>query len=155
MIVSKSQLIPIRGRTPYDRTISVPTDDALCHPRRMRGGWLARCAVGLAVLASAAEAKPHRVVVLDFVGPPKLADLGRGSVMTLMLQHYEVVPTKRWDAERSQATGHGPEKWAQAARQLNVEAVIDGWVDDGRAQTLTVAVLDASTGTQIDTFKVE
>jgi hypothetical protein len=106
--------------------------------------------------ASIADAKPRKVVVLDFDGPRALADTGRSNVMSLLGDQYDVVATKRWESARAQASGHGPQQWQQAARQSGVDAVIEGWVqDEGHHHTLTIAVRDASTGTEIDTFSVK
>ena len=106
--------------------------------------------------ASTVDAKPRKVVVLDFDGPRALADTGRSNVMSLLGDQYDVVATKRWESARAQASGHGPQQWQQAARQSGVDAVIEGWVqDEGHHHTLTIAVRDASTGTEIDTFSVK
>jgi hypothetical protein len=94
--------------------------------------------------------------VLDFDGPRALADLGKSNIMSLLGDQYDVVATKRWETARAQASGHGPQQWSQAAKQSGVDAVIEGWVqDEGRHHTLTIAVRDAATGTEIDTFSVK
>src|SRR5690348_9531706 len=98
------------------------------------------------VVSAAADAKPRRVVVLDFDGPRALADTGRSTVMSLLGEQYDVVATKRWESARASAAGHGPQQWRQAAKQAGVDAVIEGWVqDEGRHHVMTVAVRDAST----------
>jgi uncharacterized protein YidB (DUF937 family) len=109
------------------------------------------------VLSSAtADAKPRRVVILDFDGPRALADNGKSAVMGLLGDQYDVVATRRWESARAQASGHGPQQWRQAAKQAGVDAVIEGWVqDEGRHHVMTVAVRDASTGNQIDTISVK
>src|SRR5215468_10430027 len=113
-------------------------------------------AASLAAAASNADAKPRRIVVLDFDGPRALADVGRSNVMNLIGDQYDVVATKRWESARAQASGHGPQQWQQASKQSGVDAVIEGWVqEEGKHHTLTIAVRDASTGTEIDTFSVK
>jgi hypothetical protein len=108
------------------------------------------------VASAAADAKPRRVVVLDFDGPRVLADTGRSTVMSLLGDQYDVVATKRWESARAQAAGHGPQQWRQAAKQAGVDAVIEGWVqDEGRHHVMTVAVRDAATGNEIDTITVK
>jgi hypothetical protein len=108
------------------------------------------------VISATAEAKPRRIVVLDFDGPRALADTGRSTVMSLLGDSYDVVATRRWESARAQAPGHGPQQWRQAAKQAGVDAVIEGWVqDEGRHHVMTVAVRDASTGNEIDTISVK
>lgn len=110
----------------------------------------------LVASAAVADAKPRRVVVLDFDGPRTLADTGRSTVMSLLGDQYDVVATRRWESARAQAPGHGPQQWRQAAKQAGVDAVIEGWVqDEGRHHVMTVAVRDASTGNEIDTISVK
>ena len=110
----------------------------------------------LLAASATAEAKPRRVVVLDFDGPRVLADVGRSSVMSLLGDQYDVVATRRWETARAQAAGHGPQQWRQAAKQAGVDAVIEGWVqDEGRHHVMTVAVRDAATGNEIDTITIK
>jgi hypothetical protein len=105
--------------------------------------------------ASAADAKPRRVVVLDFDGPRQLADNGRSAVMSVLGDQYNIVATKNWDTARARASGRGPQQWRSASKQAGVDAVIEGWVlTEGRHHVLTVAVRDAATGNQIDTVSV-
>lgn len=114
----------------------------------------ALCAAG----TSTAEAKPRRLVILDFDGPRALADSGRTAVVNLLGAQYDVVATKRWETARSQAArnAHGPQTWRKAARQSGVDAVIEGWIqDEGRHKVLTVQVRDASTGNEIDAVSVK
>jgi hypothetical protein len=112
-----------------------------------------------AVLASAASAnaKPRRIVILDFEGPRLLADQGRSAVVQVLNDTYDVVSTKRWQAAKMAAVGRGPLQWSMAAKASGVDAVVDGWVDpEGmRTHTLTVAVSDAMTGRQIDTVSIK
>lgn len=110
----------------------------------------------LLAASATADAKPRRVVVLDFDGPRVLADVGRSSVMSLLGDQYDVVATRRWETARAQAAGHGPQQWRQAAKQAGVDAVIEGWVqDEGRHHVMTVAVRDAATGNEIDTVTIK
>ncbi|HEY1551787.1 MAG TPA: hypothetical protein VGG28_28360, partial [Kofleriaceae bacterium] len=112
-----------------------------------------------AVLASAAsaDAKPRRIVILDFEGPRLLADQGRSAVVQVLNDSYDVVSTKRWQAAKMAAVGRGPLQWSTAAKASGVDAVVDGWVDpEGmRTHTMTVAVSDAMTGRQIDTVSIK
>lgn len=107
------------------------------------------------LVASVAEAKPRRVVVLDFDGPRQLADSGRSAVMSVLGDQYNIVATKQWDAARARASGRGPQQYRQASKQAGVDAVIEGWVQqEGRHHVLTIAVRDASTGNEIDTVSI-
>jgi len=113
------------------------------------------CALLSPLLVRSADAKPRRVVVLEFDGPRKLADAGRSSVMALLGEQYSIVATKIWDAARARASGRGPQQWRQASKQAGVDAVIEGWVQqEGRHNVLTVAVREAATGNEIDTLSV-
>ena len=119
----------------------------------MRFSQLAFAATVL--VASVAEAKPRRVVVLDFDGPRQLADSGRSAVMSVLGDQYNIVATKQWDAARARASGRGPQQYRQASKQAGVDAVIEGWVQqEGRHHVLTIAVRDASTGNEIDTVSL-
>jgi hypothetical protein len=107
------------------------------------------------LVASVAEAKPRRVVILDFDGPRQLADAGRSAVMSVLGDQYNIVATKQWDAARARASGRGPQQYRQASKQAGVDAVIEGWVQqEGRHHVLTIAVRDASTGNEIDTVSL-
>lgn len=107
------------------------------------------------LVASAAEAKPRRVVVLEFDGPRQLADSGRSAVMSVLGDQYNIIATKQWDAARARASGRGPQQYRQASKQAGVDAVIEGWVQqEGRHHVLTIAVRDASTGNEIDTVSL-
>lgn len=107
------------------------------------------------LVASAVEAKPRGVVVLDFDGPRQLADSGRSAVMSVLGDQYNIVATKQWDAARAKASGRGPQQYRQASKQAGVDAVIEGWVQqEGRHHVLTIAVRDASTGNEIDTVSL-
>lgn len=108
-----------------------------------------------ALCAADAEAKPRRVVVLEFDGPRRLADNGRAAVMGVLGDHYNIVATRTWDAARARAAGRGPQQWRQASKQARVDAVIEGWVQkEGRHHVLTVAVREAATGRELDTLSV-
>ena len=110
-----------------------------------------------AALATAADAKPRKVVVVDFDGLPRnLADTGRSNVMSLLGNEYDLVPTKKWESARANASGRGPAQWQQAAKTSGVDAVIEGWINtEGRHHTLTVQVKDALTGNDIDSVSVQ
>jgi len=111
----------------------------------------------LLALAASADARPRHIAVLDFDGPRLLADAGRGAVVNVLGEQYDLVPTKRWEQAKMASLGRGPLQWSSAAKSAGVDAVIEGWVDpEGmRAHTMTVAVRDASTGRQIDTVSVK
>src|SRR5882672_9142319 len=94
--------------------------------------------------AHSADAKPRRVVILDFDGPRELADAGNQAVKEA-LADYDLVAKKRWETARvnAQRTGAGPTTWAKAAKASGVDAVIEGWVqEEGRHKMLTVVVRD-------------
>jgi hypothetical protein len=118
---------------------------------------LALTAAALCAAASTADARPRRVVILDFDGPRQLADLGRSSVLSALGDQYDVVATKRWEQAKAAAAQktHGPDQWSRAARQAGVDAVIEGWVEDeGRRKLLNVMVRIASTGKEFDTIQI-
>jgi hypothetical protein len=107
--------------------------------------------------ASTVEARPRRVVILDFDGPRQLADAGRSSVLSVLGDQYDVVATKRWEQARATASqqAHGPAQWAKAAKQSGVDAVIEGWVaDEGRRKILNILVRRADNGREFDTISV-
>jgi hypothetical protein len=119
---------------------------------------IALAAAALCSAASAADAKPRRLVILDFDGPRGLADTGRTAVVNLLGEQYDVVATKRWEDARAaaQQKSHGPSTWQKAAKQSGVDAVIEGWIqDEGRHKVLTVAVREAATGVEIDSVSVK
>ncbi len=104
-----------------------------------------------------AEAKPRKVVIIDFDGLPRtLADTGRSNVLALLGDQYDLVPTKKWESARAQAQGRGPAQWQQASKSSGVDAVIEGWINtEGRHHTLTVQIRDAATGNEIDSVSVK
>ncbi len=121
----------------------------------MRSLLIAIPVLAAALHASDADAKPRRVVVLEFDGPRRLADSGRSAVMGVLGDQYNIVATKNWDAARARAAGRGPQQWRQASKQSGVDAVIEGWVQqEGRHHVLTVAVREAATGRELDTLSV-
>lgn len=117
-----------------------------------------RLALTAAVLCagSSADAKPRRLVIVDFDGPRQLADAGRNAVLSV-LGEYDIIATKRWEQARQTASQqlHGPAQWSKASKQAGVDAVIEGWVqDEGRRKILNVTVRDASTGREFDTLSI-
>jgi hypothetical protein len=118
---------------------------------------LALAAATLASIAGMADAKPRRLVILDFEGPRGLADAGRDEVVQLLGEQYDVVAKKRWEDARAkaQAKTAGPATWQKAAKTSGVDAVIEGWIsDDGRHKQLTVMVREATTGQEVDNISV-
>ncbi|HEX2687483.1 MAG TPA: hypothetical protein VHN14_12740 [Kofleriaceae bacterium] len=114
-------------------------------------------AAALLAATSTADAKPRRVVILDFDGPRQLADAGRSQVLSVLGEQYDVVATRRWEQARAAAAQntHGPAQWSRAARQSGVDAVIEGWIqDEGRRKILNVVVREASNGREFDTISV-
>jgi hypothetical protein len=113
----------------------------------------ALCAAG----TTTADAKPRRVVILDFDGPRTLADSGRTAVVNLLGEQYDVVATKRWeDARSSVREVRGPQGWRKASKQSGVDAVIEGWIqDEGRSKLLYVLVRDATTGEEVDKVSIK
>jgi hypothetical protein len=114
-------------------------------------------AATLLATTASADARPHRIVIVGFEGPMKLAGASQGVVVSLLAPEYDIISAKRWAAALSTAKGRGAAKWAAAAKATGVEAVVAGWVDpDGtRTHALTVEVRDASTGRQIDVATVQ
>jgi len=111
----------------------------------------------LCAAVSTADAKPRRLVVMDFDGPRQLADAGRNTVLSLLGEQYDVVATKRWEQARAAAaqSNHGPAQWSRAAKQAGVDAVIEGYVqDEGRRKILNVVVRQADNGKEFDTLSV-
>jgi len=118
---------------------------------------LAFTAAALCGAVSSADAKPRRVVILDFDGPRSLADAGRSEVQKILGEQYDVVAKKRWEDARARAQqkSAGPQTWQKAAKTSGVDAIIEGWVqDEGRHKLLTVAIREASTGQELDTVSV-
>lgn len=118
---------------------------------------IALTAAAVLAAATSAEARPRRVVILDFDGPRRLADAGRSSVLSVLGDSYDVVATRRWEAARAAAAKHthGPAQWSRAAKQSGVDAVIEGWVqDEGRRKILNVVVREAKNGKEFDTISV-
>jgi len=110
----------------------------------------------VAAAGTSADAKPRRVVVVDFDGLPRtLADNGRASVMTVLGDQYDIVNTKKWENAKAEVPGRGQLQWQQAAKKSGVDAIVEGWVNtEGRHHTLTVQVRDATTGVEIDSVSV-
>ena len=113
--------------------------------------------VALCAAVPTVDARPRRVVVLDFDGPRQLADVGRSSVLSVLGEQYDVVATSRWEQARIAAgqQAHGPAQWSRAAKQAGVDAVIDGWIqDEGRRKVLNIVVREADNGREFDTISV-
>jgi hypothetical protein len=118
---------------------------------------LALTAAALCAAVPTADARPRRVVVLDFDGPRQLADVGRSSVLAALGNQYDMVSAKRWEQARAAAAqqAHGPAQWAKASKQAGVDAVIEGWVqDEGRRKVLNIVVREADNGREFDTISV-
>ncbi len=119
---------------------------------------LALSALAFAAATTAAvEAKPKRIAIMDFDGPRTLADNGRSSVMSILSDEYEVVPAKRWDDAKRDASrrAHGPEQWARAAKSSGIGAVVEGMVqEEGRRKILAITVREADNGKEFDTIEV-
>jgi hypothetical protein len=110
-----------------------------------------------AAVPSAADARPRRVVVLDFDGPRQLADTGRTIVLSALGNQVDVIAAKRWEQARADASkvAHGPAQWSKAAKQAGVDAVIEGWVqDEGRRKILNIVVREADNGREFDSIPV-
>ena len=75
------------------------------------GVHLALTTVALCAAASTADARPRRVVVLDFDGPRQLADTGRSTVLSVLGEQYDVVATKRWEDARASAAQQTHGRW--------------------------------------------
>lgn len=121
---------------------------------------LAAATVGatLCAAATAAHAKPRRLVVLEFDGPRADADAGRQTVLSMLGEDYDVVATKRWADARAQRghNQHGAQTFSKAAKDSGVDAVVEGWVqDEGSYKMLSVLVRDAHTGSEIDQVSVK
>ncbi len=111
-----------------------------------------------AAAAGAAQAKPRRVVVLDFEGKRGVADQGKATVVSVLSEGYDMVSSKTWiDAKAAAARkAHGPAAWSKAARASGVDAVVEGWVqDEGRSKVLTLVITDASSGEESDQLTIK
>src|SRR3569833_4738514 len=106
----------------------------------------------VAAASTTADAKPRRVVIVDFDGLPRtLADNGRASVMTVLGDVYDIVNTKKWENARAEVPGRGQLQWQQAAKKSGVDAVAEGWINtEGRHHTLTEQVRDVTTEIEKD-----
>ncbi|HEX3476654.1 MAG TPA: hypothetical protein VHT91_16625 [Kofleriaceae bacterium] len=114
-------------------------------------------AAALCAAVPTADARPRRVVVLDFDGPRQLADTGRSLVLAALGNQIDVVAARRWEQARAEAsrTAHGPAQWAKAAKQAGVDAVIEGWIqDEGRRKILNITVREADNGREFDPIPV-
>lgn len=112
-------------------------------------------AAALVATTATADAKPHRIVIVDFYGQAKLAHAGTAVAQELLGDRYDLVSAKRWSAAMIDAKGDA-QQWSMAAKATGIDAIIDGWVaaDGVHTPTMTIEVRDASTGRQIDTITV-
>lgn len=118
---------------------------------------LALVAAATFAASTTAEAKPRRIVVLDFEGgSAKQQKESRKAVLDTLGEDYELVSPKRWNAARDDAEshGHGPAVWFEASRKALVDAVIEG-AFDAKTKQITLTVHDASTGNELDSFSVK
>ncbi len=113
---------------------------------------LSRVLIATALFGAATAEAGKRIVVLDFDGPRALADTSRDAVVRALGSDHDLIAQKRWlDAKKDAAKERGPKMWRAAASQAGVDAIIEGWVqDEDRTKVLTVAVTNASNGTEID-----
>src|SRR4051812_10806038 len=114
-------------------------------------------AAALCAAVPTADARPRRVVVLDFDGPRQLADTGRSLVLAALGNQIDVVAAQRWEQARKDASriAHGPALWSKAAKQTGVDAVIEGWIqDEGRRKILNITVREADNGREFDPIPV-
>lgn len=114
----------------------------------------------LALAASTAAAKPSKVVVLPFQGPPSLAYYGRAAVIGALQDRHLMMSPKKWDdalrfeAMARPSSAHGV-RWALVAKQTRVDAIIDGYVTaDTRGLMLHVVVREAATHDLFDEIAV-
>ena len=61
-------------------------------------------AAALCAAVPTADARPRRVVVLDFDGPRQLADTGRSLVLAALGNQIDVVAAQRWEQARNTAS---------------------------------------------------
>jgi hypothetical protein len=109
----------------------------------------------IVLAASAASARPHRVVVMDFDGPRGLADASHVAVVSLLGETNELVASRRWDDARRKTNVRGKRAWQVAAESTRVDSVVEGWIEErGKRHVLTVTVLEASTGLEVDCVTV-
>ena len=110
-----------------------------------------------AAAASSASAGAGRIVVMPFQGPQELADDTRTAVVTEVSRSHTVVAPTSWVKARRTADQHelGEKAWAQAAKRAKVDAVVEGKVvTKGGKATLSLSVIDAHEGTEIDHVEI-
>jgi hypothetical protein len=108
--------------------------------------------------ATTADARPKRVAVLDFEGKRAVADQGKAAIVGVLSDDYNLVSSKTWLEAKAAANRklHGPQAWSKAARQVGVDAVIEGWInEEGRSKVLTIVITDASNGEESDQLTIK
>ena len=115
------------------------------------------CALLISAIGTA-EARPKRVAVLDLEGKRTVADQGKAAIVGVLTEEYNLVSSKTWLEAKAAASRklHGPQAWSKAARQVGVDAVIEGWVnEEGRSKVLTIVITDASNGEESDQLTIK
>ena len=100
-------------------------------------------AVLSALGATTADARPKRVAVLDLEGKRAVADQGKAAIVGVLSEDYNLVSSKTWLEAKAAASRklHGPAAWSKAARQVGVDAVVEGWInEEGRSKVLTIVI---------------
>ncbi len=115
------------------------------------------CALLLTAVGTA-DARPKRIAVLDLEGKRGVADQGKATIVGVLSEDYNLVSSKTWLEAKAAASRklHGPQAWSKAARQVGVDAVIEGWVnEEGRSKVLTIVITDASNGEESDQLTIK
>ena len=115
-------------------------------------------AVLSALGATTADARPKRVAVLDLEGKRAVADQGKAAIVGVLSEDYNLVSSKTWLEAKAAASRklHGPAAWSKAARQVGVDAVVEGWInEEGRSKVLTIVITDASNGEESDQLTIK
>jgi TolB-like protein len=110
-----------------------------------------------AITATSAFAGTGRIVVMGFEGPNKLADNTRAAIVDELSRNHDIVPPTTWVKARRAADDQevGNKAWARASKKAKVDAVVQGKVvTHGRKATLSLTVVQAHDGTEIDTIEI-